>query len=355
MKTYTINKKQYHLSQDLIKAYPDVFKGYTNGRVFATKRKVDKKNYVYARLANSSWIKSDGSSCRFDKIFFLKGFIEENYVNNDSSSDSEFDDSDEVPDIIELDDNEKFVDNDDNIIEIEVRGEKSYDNIFFRVKDVMKGFELKSLNKNISDRKSGFVEKNDYFYFDIARNSGGHKSNELFLTYTGILRVLFASKRTTASKFVNWASKILFTAHLGTSDQKAELVGNLIGVSADTVKAVFNKTATVIPSIYLIALGTVKALRKKLRLDKKYKDNDFVYKFGMTIDLERRIKEHTKEYGKLGAKLKLVTFGLIDTQYISEAETDLKRNFNDWSYTISHDTYNELEDILEALVTIGPY
>jgi len=365
MKTYTINKKQYHLSQDLMKAYPTVFKGCNNGRVFVTKRKVDKKNYAFARPSGNYWIKSDGSSFKFDKIFFLKGYIEENYVNDDSSSESsdsaeEFDEEsdseflseseseeDTRPDIIELDDNEKFIDDKGRVIEIEVRGEKEYDKIYFRVRDVMEGFKLPTLDKTIMKKNGGYKRTEHFVCFGTVTNSYRNKKNKnkrmcLYLTYMGLLKVLFSSRKHIGISFIIWASKTLFAAQLGTSDQKAELVGNLIGVSAETVKAVFSKTATVIPSIYLLSLGTVKSLRKKLHLDKQYKDDDFVYKFGMTIDLERRIKEHTKDFAKLGVSLELVTFGLIDAQYISEAETSLKRNFADWSYTISHDTYTEL-------------
>ena len=43
MKTYIINKNKYNLSQDLIVEYPDIFKCYTNGRVFVTKNNISKK------------------------------------------------------------------------------------------------------------------------------------------------------------------------------------------------------------------------------------------------------------------------------------------------------------------------
>jgi hypothetical protein len=49
MKTHTINNKKYQSSVDLIKVYPKIFKGCKNGRVFVAKRKIDKKNYIYAK------------------------------------------------------------------------------------------------------------------------------------------------------------------------------------------------------------------------------------------------------------------------------------------------------------------
>ena len=52
-----------------------------------------------------------------------------------------------------------------NIIEIETRGERSVDKIYFRVKDVMEGFLMENLNKTIIDKKTYFVIGNHYKYF----------------------------------------------------------------------------------------------------------------------------------------------------------------------------------------------
>jgi hypothetical protein len=381
MKTYTINNKKYNLSQDLIKKYPVVFKGCNNSKTFVEKRKIDKKNYISARPSKDSWKKSNGKSYRYDKIFFLKGFIEETYVNNKSSSDSDSSDSledvdeekssnkslvhskkltstessssseeDAAPNIIELENDEKFVDDNGKIVDIEVRGERKYDEIYFRVKDISKGFELPNLDKTLMNKR-GYEKLKHYICFCMVindyhngknKNKNNNRNNNkkyLYLTYIGLIKVLFSSRKHIAESFVNWASKTLFIAHLGSPDQKIKLAGNLIGVSADVVKAVFSKTATEIPCIYLFSLGTVKSLRKKLHLSKEYEDTDFVYKFGMTIDLKRRTKEHVKEFGN---DIEFVTFGLIDAQYISEAETDLKRNFKDLDYIITHEKYKEI-------------
>ena len=45
--------------------------------------------------------------------------------------------------MIGLEDHEKFIDNDDNVIEIEVRGERELNKYYFNVKDIMKGFNIK--------------------------------------------------------------------------------------------------------------------------------------------------------------------------------------------------------------------
>jgi hypothetical protein len=54
----------------------------------------------------------------------------------------------------------------------------------------------------------------------------------------------------------------------------------------------------------------VKDLRKKLDICDDYDDNDYVHKWGMTIDLEKRTKYHEKTFSKMkGTNLELVLFG----------------------------------------------
>jgi len=178
------------------------------------------------------------------------------------------------------------------------------------------------------------------FYFPKCVPSTKKKIKELYLTYLGIL---FASHKVTAEKFVNWATKTLFTAQMGTLSEKTKLAGNILGVSPKAVKEVFNKTAKKIPCIYLFSIGKVKDLRKTLKIEKRYEDEDYVYKWGMSEDLERRTKEHEKTYGKMkGVLLELVLFAMIDQQYISEAETKIKHFFEDSEMKINNSIYKEL-------------
>jgi hypothetical protein len=46
----------------------------------------------------------------------------------------------------------------------------------------------------------------------------------LFLTYTGLLRVLFVSRNKNAEKFSRWAITKLFTIQMGTKENKEVLV-----------------------------------------------------------------------------------------------------------------------------------
>jgi len=341
MKTYTINNKKYYQSKNLIEAYPKIFKGCNNGKTFIAKNEISTSKFLYARYIDDEWIVTNGSSYKFDKLFMLKSWFKKTYLDDVEESDTE-----DAPDVIGLEDHEKFIDNDDNVIEIEVRGERDFNKCYFNVKDIMKGFDIKRLNEIVTDKRyNGYIinEHYKYFYFEKDGAPGNKKIKKLFLTYVGLLRVLFASQKKTADKFIHWASETLFIAQMGNINQRTKLVSNLLGVSTQSVREVFNKTTNTMPCIYLYSLGKVKDLRKVLKIGKEYKDDDFVYKWGMTIDLERRTGEHERSLGKLnGVNLQLVTFGFIDPQYISKAETQIESIFKEFDLVFEHEKYIEL-------------
>ena len=60
----------------------------------------------------------------------------------------------------------------------------------------------------------------------------------------------------------------------------------------------FKKTPRNIPCVYLFSIGQVKNLRKTLGTDKEYND-DYVYRCGMTDNLERRTGEHEKTFRQM--------------------------------------------------------
>lgn len=342
MDTYRINKKSYYLANDVMKTMPVVFKGCNVPKTFVTKHNLSHSKYTFARFSNKKWVKTDGSSRKFDKLFLEQSWFDKKYL----SSDAYVDNIKMAPDIIELEDHEKFYDSDGNILEIEVRGEREADKCYFLVSDIIKEFEMKRLDRTILDaRNDGYVKHVHFEYFYL-KNEGKNfkdKTKKLYLTYTGFLRVLFASNNKTANKFVNWATNTLFAAQMGTSDQKTQLVSNLLGVNSEAVKAVFNKSVNTLPCIYLFSIGKVADLRKNLKIPSDFDGEDYVYKWGMTIDLERRTKEHHADFGKIkGANLELALFGFIDPQYISEAESKIAHLFEDMDLKLDHPTYNEL-------------
>ncbi|AEX62190.1 hypothetical protein c7_R1328 [Megavirus courdo7] len=359
----------YYFGNDIVQLHLPGLKKYTNGRRLVEDQEISEKNYMFVRHNGKSWIKSSDKSCKYDKIIIKSDYVEKNIFpkesdsddedndNNDNDNDSEEEEDNEItiaPGIIKLTKKEKMKDNSGNIIEIEVRGTRDHDNCYFRVSDVAVGFGMKDLHATIIHTNRGYkdVIHYRYFYFDKNRTSSSENkkvknkkplSKKLFLTYLGLLKVLFASRNKTVGNFLNWATKTLFTAHLGTQDQKNELSSKLMGISANIVKEVFSTTSSTLPTIYLFSIGRVKDLRATLKIDKKYHDDDIVCKGGETIDLTRRINEHNTTYGKLpGANLCLKWHNYIDPQYTSKAETELFMLLDKLGHKMDHSKYNEL-------------
>ena len=166
---------------------------------------------------------------------------------------------------------------------------------------------------------------------------------EIFLTYEGLLHVLFASHNDKTKSFRKWATETLFTAQMGTKEQKHKLVSDIMGVYAENVKEVFNKDSHTIPCVYLFTLGTVKELRSSMNIDDSHNDNSIVCKYGFTKDLARRTSEHMKIYGKIkNVELKLKYYAYLDPQYISDGEKSIKDFAYDLDLCFEYEKYDEL-------------
>ena len=266
------------------------------------------------------------------KVYEVKDWVEKNVpeYNKEINYDIEM-----APNIIDLEDHEKFKNNEGNIVEIEVRGYRQYDKCYFKMKDIMEGFKIIYLYDTII-KKEGYYEKNiHYKYFNLEKMENFQKNKnkkiikkELFLTYKGLLRVLFGSHKTTADKFVDWATRILFTVQMGTKEQKDKLVTDIIGATPQTIKTVLNQTTDKLSCIYLFYLGKVKDLRKSFQINNYFNDSDGIYKWGYTEDLDRRTKEHNRNFSKIkNTNLQLILFNYIDPQYLSKAESRIKNIF----------------------------
>jgi hypothetical protein len=326
MNTLKINDIEYVNSEDFFIKAPIYCKDSRNGRELIKKNKIT--DYIFAKLESDKWILSDGKSRKYDKLFLTKTFVdtipeinEEKIIINDGIE--------SAPDIINLEDGEKFKDIDGNIVKIETRGERKVDKIYFKVKDVMLGFEMENLNKVIINNNTNYIENEHYKYFNCKKEKRFDKKTnktikkELFLTYDGILRILFASYSSKAKSFVKWATETLFTLQLGTEKQKEILASNLLGVNAQTIKDVFKTNNAKTPCVYLYLIGNANKL-----LEGNYNDNDLLCKYGCTDDLERRCGEHDKKFMKeFNSKIELLCFSIIEAKYIFNAETNITQYF----------------------------
>jgi hypothetical protein len=155
---------------------------------------------------------------------------------------------------LELEDEEKFHDTDGNILEIETRGERDVDKIFFRVRDVMKRFDMPKLDivllRNDRGYERGlhfktFHRFNDQInYLCIKSFKSFKREKSLFLTYTGLLRVLFVSRNKNAETFTIWATQKLFTMQMGSKEAKEILGTEVLNIKIENYRAVFGPIGT---------------------------------------------------------------------------------------------------------------
>ncbi len=337
MEIIIINDKEYISADYIFENAPIYSKGLRTSRTMISKKQIDAKYYIYARKNGDKWSATDGKSVKFDKVFFIKNFIEKIPELKDSSEiicDNKG--IVKAPEIILLEDHEKFTDNEGSVIEIETRGERMVDKIYFKVKDIATGFHLNSLQDIIIDSRNNYQINDHYIFFNcIIPVLNGKKTSkqintkkELFLTYEGILRLLFVSKNDRTKNFIKWATEKLFTIQMGTLDQKQKLRDSL-GVIPNAVKEVCKKSTSPLSCVYLFSLGNVSQLKDTFNIPNNFNDSDIVVKYGRTDDLERRTSEHNNDYGKMkNVDLRLMMYSFIDASYISMAESDLSDYFN---------------------------
>jgi len=350
METITINEINYIFADYILKNAPIYSKSCRSSKDLIRKREI--KNYIFARYVDSQWKISDGKSAKFDKVLIKQEFIQTiDELNPNGKTIVDDNGIEKAPEILLLEDFEKFKDNDGNILNIETRGERKHDNIYFKVKDVSNSFNIVYLNDTITDKDGRYEYNIDYKYFiccNITSSSASKTrqktcNKELFLTYEGILRVLFVSRNNKTTSFIKWATETLFTVHLGESENKEVLGTNILNINLKTFRAVFKSYASKFPCIYLLELGPVADLRETFNISTDIEDNLIIYKYGFTDDMERRLLEHTNDYGKLkNVNVIINTFQMIDIKYTSDAENDLRQFFKNFNKKLNVDGRKEL-------------
>uniref|UniRef100_A0A6C0I2N9 Bro-N domain-containing protein n=1 Tax=viral metagenome TaxID=1070528 RepID=A0A6C0I2N9_9ZZZZ len=378
-----VDGRYFYNSKDLQVFKPEFYYGCTaKPRNIIIKKGIPNWEYIYATYEKSlkKWNPST-ATCKKAQLLISKQWVDENYFKSSSSSstiekkktiviikkstlqqiqtqtqpttppplqrDSEasatYEESEEevleeegvkqevenAPPVLHLDDGEKFHDADGTVIEIETRGERHEDKIYFKVKDVSVGFGMPNLNDTLIDKDRGYTRGTDYKIMFNRLSSVNDRcctiKKCLFLTYEGLLRVLFVSRNKNATLFRRWATNKLFTIQMGTREQKVKLGAEILNTSPRTLKAVLDKHAANFPSIYLMSLGKVRDLRETFGIPADKPDDLTVYKFGFTEDLSRRVIELEKQYSKLqGVTMTLGTFYFVDPKYTSEAENKVR-------------------------------
>lgn len=342
MKDYCITRRIHHSYTEIKDTHKSLFKGCKTVGAFLKRHSIPDNMVTYARLEKDTddevWEVSDGTSKRFDKLFIRRTFCRNHLFPAVVTHAT-------LPDEIELDDEECFHDEDDNVLAIRVYGEREHDAIVFSAKDVAEVFDMPSLEKNVCDKNGGYVEDVHYRRLIVPHPGNRQKSDKIgtYLTFDGVLKVLYGSYGAKTAPFLSWASKILFAAKMGTPEQKQRLGAKLTGLKYEMIKNVCKATSGDTPCIYLFTLGTVKQLRKSMSLGPEYKDADYVYKYGRTNKLDVRAGQHEATFKKVkGSDLKLVYYAYIDVRYCSDAEGMIRDMMTDMDAHIEYGSAKEL-------------
>lgn len=232
-----------------------------------------------------------------------------------------------VPKEFILDEENKFRDGTGEIINLRTFGECTEKGIYFMASDVGEKFDIKDIVSRITRKQKDetlrhFIRGVDYDIFKTRID--GILQERVFLTYAGIVIVLFTSRSKKVISFRSWASKTLFTAHLGSDEEKMELGSKLVKTTPNVIKAFLGGACTAYSCVYFFKVGTCKSLRKKMKLPDTIPDDYWIAKFGNTNNLKRRTGEHESEYGK---DITLEYYTYIDAEYLFEAERELKEYF----------------------------
>lgn len=313
LQIYELNNEIYIAVKDLlsIKSYS---KGCNNAvGTLINRKRFDTKSIVFGAITNDQLAQHTKYSRKFSKYFVTISEVMKEFNKNEINTKYSIK---QAPAII--DDNGFCFFKDGNGVEynVEMRGERTKDGIYFKGKDLQSLFEMPSLCKNVADQTNSFIKEVHYQWYapagtDIINNK------ELFVTYKGLKKIINNASIGRAKEFSDWIDDIVFASVCGTKEQRIDASSKILDVGAKCLQSFMNKSASDVSCLYLIDI--------KRRVDDKN-----VYKYGFTKNLKRRFKEHVAKYGD---NISLETFCLIPMKNLSDAETELKNCISDYIQT----------------------
>jgi len=333
MDLYRIAGHRYYQFGDIAKTHPSLMKGCRKSKdEFLKHHGIPDTAYIHAREIDGEWTITNGKSKKYDKTFILMRYFQKHLV-------TEAVEYPQLPDELELEEEEMFHDQDGEPLVIKVVGERTVNGIYFCAKDVSEAFGIGNLVSTIRHRDHKYEEGIHYSVFAASSRGQGIT----YLTYTGILKVLFSSRNQVTQPFISWATETLFVAQMGTTSMKRELASTLLGVSPANIKQWCKTTAGDTPCIYLYQLGTVKDLRKSMGISDQHPDSSGVYKLGQTGNLSKRTGQHVATFKKIkNCDLQLIYHAYIDPRYVCQAETMIKDTATDMGVYLEYQNATEL-------------
>ena len=95
--------------------------------------------------------------------------------------------------------------------------------------------------------------------------------------------MLFVSRNKNAVHFSEWATKIIFTHHMGNEEEREILAADLLKISPKQFKDAMKGNTGTLSCIYLLELGPAHILRNSIADLSDLPDDANVYKYGTKI------------------------------------------------------------------------
>ena len=235
---------------------------------------------------------------------------------------------DNLPKEITFEDKMEITDDEGNVYSPRMYGERTKEGILFDIDDIDEMCGNGNLANILIQGNSKYTKNKHYIQYMIKlsdmNNVHSSKKNTLsknYLTYDGFMKVIHDSRNTNVDKFKSWANRIVYTHHLGTDEQKEELIEEIIdGMSRKEVKRFSNYIDNPVNCIYAFIIGKAGNLKDKYPELTNEDPDKYLIKLGKTNDINRRFGEHQKTYGK---QIKLIRFSYIPDDTLTKAENKL--------------------------------
>jgi len=232
---------------------------------------------------------------------------------------------------IKLADHERFKDVNDQVVEIEVRGKRTKDQIYFKAKDVGAYFEMDILVKRLLQENTNYTHLIDYIVLekqngqivsisDRTENPKKIKHSYVYLTIAGFIRVVCLSRSANAnvSMVFDWILNLVYTHQFGSDDERSELAQSLF-------KTVLNDK---IAGLYYIDLGTCDDLYDSMNIDTDtYPPHIYgsyrIGKFGLSDNISTRVTQHKNKkngYGQWCNEVLLKWLIILSPSQLAKAE-----------------------------------
>lgn len=183
------NNVNTYLANDIKDFFPILFRGIRSVRNIISKINIPNDQYFVVTVKNNLY-EPTTLTYRKAKILIKQDWFD-HYIQNKDYENLNLNEPRDAPALLELRDDEKFTDDDGNMYEVEVRGERHEDKIRFRGKDVETIFQMEKLLDNVQTEHTEYIKGEDYEILIVVTptlkgqlqlKKGGHKKRLFYIS-----------------------------------------------------------------------------------------------------------------------------------------------------------------------------